>query len=128
MALAGTPLFCFGSSSLLSGFSRGRHNCEFELFLATFGLYCPEQAATQDSGRENALAEKLPQLTVVSAEPYYLSHSASAKVSLDMNDEIDRFADLSLNIFAPGLLMTSHDQIRKTTQGFGRRIGVDCGQ
>jgi len=87
-----------------------------------------DQATTQESGLENVLAEKLPQVSVVSGEPYYLSHGASAKASLDVNDEIDRFADLSLDVFAPGLLMTPHYEIRKATQGFGRRIGVDCSQ
>ena len=66
------------------------------------------------------LANKLPKMTVVPDEPYYLSHGTSAWVSLDMNDEIDRFTDLSLDVFAPGLLMTPHYEIGKATQGFGR--------
>jgi len=45
-----------------------------------------------------------------------------------MNDEVNCLADLGFDVFDPGLLMASHYEIREATQGFRRRIRVDCGQ
>ena len=45
-----------------------------------------------------------------------------------MDHEINRFADLGLDVFDRGLLVASHDQIGKSPQRFRGRIRVDCGE
>ena len=57
-----------------------------------------------------------------------LADGAASWLTLDMDDEVDRFADLSLNVLKCCLLMASHDEIGEAAKGFDCGVGVDRGQ
>ena len=65
---------------------------------------------------------------VVTLKPHNFAHGSSARLPLDVDHKIDRFADLRLDVFDGGLLMASHDQIGESPQRLCRRIRMDCGE
>ena len=47
-------------------------------------------------------------------------------LTLDMDDEIDGFSDLSFGVGEGGLRVATHDQIGEAREGFRCRVGMNC--
>ena len=71
------------------------------------------------------LETKLLSLTVIPVQSQHFADSAASWLTLDMDDEVDGFADLSFYVLIRRLLMASHDEIRETPKGFDCGVGMD---
>ena len=64
-------------------------------------------------------------MPVITFDSDDFADSPASKLALDMDDEMDHFSDLGLNVFNGCLLMASHCQISEAAQRFGGRVGMD---
>jgi hypothetical protein len=74
------------------------------------------------------LETKLLRLPVIPIQPQHLPDGAASWLTLNMDYEVDGFADLRLHVFTRRLLVASHDEIGEAAKGFDCRVGMDRGQ
>ena len=65
-------------------------------------------------------------IAVVPAKRQHFAEDAARWSTLDMDDKIDGFSDLSFGVGEGGLRVVAHDEIGEAREGFGCRVGVDC--
>src|ERR1035437_448974 len=76
----------------------------------------------------NHLETKLLSLPVIAIQAQHFADGAASWLTLDVDDEVDGFADLSLNVLIRRLLVASHDEISEAAKGLDCRVGMDRGQ
>src|ERR1017187_3295356 len=76
----------------------------------------------------NHLETKLLSLPVIAIQAQHFADGAASWLTLNMDDEVDSFADLSLNVLIRCLLVASHHEIGEAAKGLDCRVGMDCGQ
>jgi hypothetical protein len=74
---------------------------------------------------EYRLDQEALRITVVSTKGQDFAHNATARLPLDMDDEINGFSDLGLGIGEGGLRVATHDQIGEASKGFLCRVRMN---
>ena len=74
------------------------------------------------------LETKLLSLPVIAIQAQNFADGAASWLTLDMDYEVDGFANLRFHVFIRRLLVASHDKIGETPKGFDCRVGMDRGQ
>ena len=77
---------------------------------------------------EDGLNKEAFRVAVIAAKRQDLADDAAARLTLDMDDEIDSFSDLGFGIGERGLRVAAHHEIGETMKGFLGRVGVDRSQ
>src|SRR5271170_5665647 len=67
-------------------------------------------------------------IPVVADHAEDLTDDTTSRLTLDMDNEIDRISDLSLGIYESGLGMASHHQIGEAMESLFGRVGMDRSQ
>jgi hypothetical protein len=67
-------------------------------------------------------------IAVVPAKRQDFSENATRWSTLDMDDKIDGFSDLSFGVGERGLRVATHDKIGEAAKGFFSRIGMNCSE
>src|ERR1019366_8533180 len=74
---------------------------------------------------EHRLNQEALRIAVVSTKGQDFAHDATARLPLEMDDEINGFSDLRFGIGEGGLRVAAHDQIGEASEGFLCRVGMD---
>src|SRR5882672_8550499 len=74
---------------------------------------------------EHRLDQEALRGAVVSTERQHLADDPAARLTLDMDNKIDRFSDLRFGVGESCLCVVAHDQIGETAEGFLCRVGVN---
>ena len=74
------------------------------------------------------LETKLLSLPVIAIQAQYFADGAASWLTLNMDYEVNGFADLRFHVFIRCLLVTSHDEIGEAAKCLDCRVGMDRGQ